>query len=64
MSLLYWTDGLLSDQPNVVGRDTRFLMMQSQVCVLIYLPFEVPFESNTQNADNRRFKIGMHLEIG
>ena len=37
--------------------------MQSHVCVLIYIPFEVPCESNTPKADKRRFKIGMHLEI-
>ena len=39
-------------------------MVQSHVCVLIYIPFDFPCESNTQNADNRRVKIGMHLEIG
>ena len=38
--------------------------MQSHVCVLIYIPFEVPCESNTPKADKRRFKIGMHLEKG
>ena len=26
------------------------------------LPFEVPCESNTQSADNKRLKLGMHLE--
>ena len=28
-----------------------------------YIPFEVPCESNTQNADNKRLKIGMHIDI-
>ena len=28
-----------------------------------YIPYEVPFESNTQNADTINLKIGMHLEI-
>ena len=28
-----------------------------------YIPFEVPCKSNTQSADNRSFKIGMHFEI-
>ena len=28
-----------------------------------YIPFEVPCESKTQNANNKRLKIGVPLEI-
>ena len=28
-----------------------------------YTPFEVPCESNTQSAENKRLKIGMLLDI-
>ena len=27
------------------------------------IPFEVSCESNTQSAENKRLKIGMHLEL-
>ena len=36
-------------------------VMQSHVCVLH--TFEVPCESNTQSAENKRLKIGMLLDI-
>ena len=33
------------------------------IACMCLIPFEVPCESNNQNADHKRLKIGMHLEI-
>ena len=33
------------------------------VLYVSYIPFEVPCESNTQGAENKKLKIGMLLEI-
>ena len=39
------------------------LKYNDAISCMCLIPFEVPCESNTQNADNSRLKIGMHLEI-
>ena len=53
---------MFSDQPNVVGRGLlsmvqSFLVQGCNHMYVSYILFEVPCKSNTQNADNRGFKI-------
>ena len=33
------------------------------ITCMCHIPFEVPCVSNSQSADNKKLKVGMHLEM-